>query len=225
VTAPDAGAVTALVPCHIEPPARELVERLAALVGEVVVVDDGMERPAAARLDAIAAHCRAEIVRLARNRGKGHAVAAGIDRVLGRRGPHTAALVVDADGQHPADRIPAFLEAAGRAELVIGDRFGQLARMPLERRLANLAASRLVAARTGCRVRDSQCGMRLLHGRALSEVPFPPGGYEAETRHLIRCLLLGVRVAWVPIPAIYAGAPTSFRPLRDSLRVVSALGR
>jgi dolichol-phosphate mannosyltransferase len=223
VTALDAAAVTALVPCHVEPPPRGLLERLSAQVGRVVVVDDGMARPAAARLDAIAGASGAEVVRLARNRGKGHAVAAGIDRVLGGGPEPIAALVVDADGQHPTDRIPAFLDAAGRADLVVGDRFGQLARMPIERRLANVAASRLIAARTRRRVRDSQCGMRLLQGRALREVRFPPGRYEAETRHLIRCLRLGVRVAWVPIPAIYAGAPTSFRPLLDSLRVVSAM--
>jgi hypothetical protein len=54
-------------------------------------------------------------------------------------------------------------------------------------------------------------------------VEFPGGGYEAETRHLKRCLRRGLRVAWVPIPAVYEGRRSSFRPLRDTLRVLAAL--
>jgi glucose-6-phosphate 1-dehydrogenase len=31
------------------------------------------------------------------------------------------------------------------------------------------------------------------------------------------------RVAWVPIPAVYDGLPSSFRAVRDTLRVLGAL--
>ena len=61
--------------------------------------------------------------------------------------------------------------------------------------------------------------------RALGEAPPPPGGFEAETVHLKRCLRAGVRVAWVPIPAIYEGQPSAYRPLRDSGRIARALAR
>jgi hypothetical protein len=74
----------------------------------------------------------------------------------------------------------------------------------------------------GRRVRDTQCGMRLLRGRALTYVQFPGGGFEAETRHLKRCIRAGICVQWVPIPAIYEGAPSSFRPIRDVARVTRA---
>jgi hypothetical protein len=95
--------------------------------------------------------------------------------------------------------------------------------MPWARRLANRLASRVLGLATGHPVRDSQCGMRLLRGRALLEVAFPGGGYEAETRHLKACLRAGVPVAWVPIPAVYDGEASSFRPVRDSLRVLWAV--
>ena len=71
-------------------------------------------------------------------------------------------------------------------------------------------------------IRDTQCGMRLLRGRALHEVEFPHGGYEAETVHLRRCLAAGVEVAWVPIPAISGDERSSFRPVRDGVRVLRA---
>lgn len=209
----DGARVWALVPCHREPPPVELIDGLAVHVGHVLVVDDGI--PAAAVRPAV------ETLRVAeRPSGKGTAVAAGIAHALARG--VAAVLVVDGDGQHPVDVIPDFLAAAQRAELVIGDRFADAAGMPSQRRLANSLTSGLLASTTRRRVRDSQCGMRLLRGRALEDVPFPPGGYESETRHLKACLRAGVAVSWVPIPALYGGERSSFRPVRDGLRVLWA---
>jgi hypothetical protein len=159
------------------------------------------------------------------NRGKGHALATGIRVLLARRPIPEAVLALDADGQHPPEFIPAFLAAGARAELVVGDRFAELARMPVERRLANWLASRILRLTTGTAVRDTQCGMRLLRGRALHEIRFAGGGYEAEARHLKRCLRGGIAVEWVAIPAIYEGAPSSFRNARDTIRVAASLLR
>jgi dolichol-phosphate mannosyltransferase len=131
-------------------------------------------------------------------------------------------IILDADGQHPPGEIPALLGPAAEAELVIGDRLGDPA-MPRTRKLPNRVASGLLAAMTGRPVPDSQCGMRLLRGRALYEIEFPGGRFEAEMRYLKRCLVAGIRVAWVPIPAVYENHPSSFRPLRDSLLVLRAL--
>jgi hypothetical protein len=64
--------------------------------------------------------------------------------------------------------------------------------------------------------------MRLLTRRALLEVRFEGGRFEAETVHLRRCLRAGVPVAWVPIPAIYERSPSAFRPIRDSIAVLAA---
>jgi dolichol-phosphate mannosyltransferase len=219
----DPSSVVALVPCHREPPSRELLERIRRQVGGTLLVDDGS--PDAGKLERLAAEAKAELVRLPANEGKGHAIAAGLRRLLARQPAPEAVLVLDSDGQHPPEAIPAFLAAAADAELVVGDRFGNLGGMPRSRRLANRLASRLLALSTARPVRDSQCGMRLLRGRALSGVPFPPGGFEAETRHLKLCLRGGVRVTWVPIPAVYAGELSAFRALRDTARVLGALVR
>jgi hypothetical protein len=212
----------ALVPTHREPPARALVEELGALLARVVLVDDGSPPEVAAALDELADATGAEVVRLPANAGKGTAIAAGLRHL---RGTADAVLVVDADGQHPPAAVPLFLAAAERAELVVGDRLGELSAMPLDRRLGNRLASALLSVLARRRVRDTQCGMRLMRGRALTGVPFPEGGYEAETLHLKRCLRAGVAVDWVPIPTVYAGEPSSFRSVRDTARVLRALLR
>lgn len=215
--------MAALVPCHREPPDRALLGQVAGLVGNVLLVDDGMPEADARELVQRARETGAAVLGLPQNGGKGYAVAAGLELLLSRRPSPEAVLVLDADGQHPPAAIPAFLAAAADAELVIGDRLGDLRSMPRPRRLANRLATRLLGLTTRHPVGDSQCGMRLLRGRALLEVAFPGGRYESETRHLKACLRSGVAVTWVPIPAVYDGEASSFRPVRDSLRVLLAL--
>jgi hypothetical protein len=217
------GEVAAVMPSYGDVPTRELVEGVLEHVGALVLVDDGSEPPVARALDALASADGVELVRLPRRQGKGSAVRAGVAALLARPHPPQAVLLVDADGQHPASAIPAFLAAGRGADLVVGDRFGDLAAMPLGRRLANRAAQRLVRLATGCAVRDTQNGMRLLRGRALETLC--PGGYEAETLHLRRVLREGLTVAWAPMPALYGDERSSFRPWRDGSRVLWAAVR
>ena len=96
---------------------------------------------------------------------------------------------------------------------------------PLARRTANRLHARAASVLARRPVPDSQCGMRAIAGRALHEIAFPGGGYESETRHLMRCLRSGVPVTWVPVPAVYNGEASSFRALRDGLLVTLALLR
>lgn len=207
----DPSDVTAVIPCHRTPPPPELAHAVARQVGELVLVDNGMRT----------AGLEWPVIRCAR-RGKGYAVQAAIEELRRRARPPRAVLFLDCDGQHPPDAIPDFIAAAERADLVIGSRYAMRRAVPLVRRLSNGIANAAVSARTHSLVPDSQCGMRLLHGRALYEIPFPGGAMESETRHLVRCLTAGLPVGWVSIPAIYHGEPSSFRAIRDSLAVMRA---
>ncbi|MBD0328693.1 MAG: glycosyltransferase family 2 protein [Thermoleophilia bacterium] len=206
------------MPSYNDVPTRSLLRGVLDHVDTLLLVDDGSDRDVARGLDGLAAELGLELLRLPSRGGKGSAVRAGARRLAGR---HDAVLVVDADGQHPPAAIPAFVAAARDAELVIGDRLGDLSAMPVQRRIANRLTRRLFALVTGHDVRDTQNGMRLLRGRALDSLP--DGSYEAETRHLKRALADGVRVTWVAIPAIYGRERSSFRPVVDSLRVLAAL--
>jgi glycosyltransferase involved in cell wall biosynthesis len=219
----DAAHTAVLMPTHLAPPAPALIEAVLNRVGTLLIVDDGSPPGAARELDRLTG-ASAELLRLPRRRGKGAALNAGLALLRQRRPAAQAVLSIDADGQHPPSAIPSFLAAAQDAELVVGDRFDDLASMPWQRRLANTATSRLLSLTTGVPVRDSQCGMRLLRGRALDQ-GFEAGGYESETRQLKRCLKAGIPVAWVPIPAIYSGERSSFRPVRDSALVLAEVMR
>ncbi len=99
----------------------ETVRAARALWNPVWVVIDGSTDGSGEQMLALAREdAGTRVLLLARNRGKGAAVLHGL-REAAARG-YTHALTMDADGQHPADRIPAFMAAAQRepAALVLG---------------------------------------------------------------------------------------------------------
>jgi membrane-associated phospholipid phosphatase/predicted MFS family arabinose efflux permease len=217
------------------PPIRRLAavipvyrsDRVAAVTAEtlrhvddLVLVDDGAPPAIAALLEQSARDPRVQVLRLGGNHGKGSAVAAGIAAVM-ERAPD-AVVVLDSDGQHPAELIPEFAAAGERADVVIGDR-ARAGAMPLVRRVANALSSWGLSVVVRRRLRDTQNGMRLFRAEALRAVQPPPGRYEAETRHLKALIRGGHDVDWVAMPAIYGGEPSSFRALPDGLRVLRAI--
>ena len=77
----------------------------------VWVVIDGSTDGTDIGLRALAAQdAGLRIIHLTSNRGKGAAVLHGIE--LAAQAGYTHALTMDSDGQHPADRIPAFMQAS-----------------------------------------------------------------------------------------------------------------
>jgi glycosyltransferase involved in cell wall biosynthesis len=216
--------VWAVMPSYDDVPVRSLVEELLGQVEGLTIVDDGSNPRVARELQRIAADSAVELVRHRERRGKGAALRTGIAAALDRTPKPDALVLIDADGQHPPAAVPAFVAAGSTVELVIGDRFSDLGAMPWQRRVANRVSQRLLELATRRPVRDTQSGMRLLRGRAL-DLPLAGDGYEAESRQLKAALVAGLDVAWVPIPATYGGERSSFRPIRDSARVLSALLR
>jgi glycosyltransferase involved in cell wall biosynthesis len=220
----DPTRVWAVMPSYDDVPERSLIEELLGHVGGLIIVDDGSNPRVAGELQRVATQSGVELVRHRERHGKGAALRTGIGAALERTPRPDALLLIDADGQHPPAAVPDFLAAGATAELVIGDRFADLAAMPWQRRVANLFSQRVLELATGRPVRDTQSGMRLLLGRAL-ELPLVGDGYEAESGQLKTALVDGLDVTWVPIPTVYGGERSSFRPIRDSARVLAALIR
>ena len=89
-----------------------MVDGVRATGVECLLVDDGSKPSCAAVLDALAAaDDGVHLERLPVNSGKGGAVMAGLRAAATRFGA-THAVQIDADGQHDAGDIPAFLELA-----------------------------------------------------------------------------------------------------------------
>ncbi|HEV2785766.1 MAG TPA: MFS transporter, partial [Solirubrobacteraceae bacterium] len=210
--------VIAVIPAYRSDRFADVATAARAHVAHVVLVDDGAPERIGSELASFAAASGMTLVQMGANRGKGSAVAAGVEAALALRPQPDAVLVLDSDGQHPPERIPAFIDAAGDADVVIGNRRDHRS-MPAARRAANTAASFAISLATRHRLPDSQNGMRLIRTDVARRVPFPAGRYEAESRHLKDLVRARARIAWVDIPAVYDGEPSDFRPARDALRV------
>jgi membrane-associated phospholipid phosphatase/predicted MFS family arabinose efflux permease len=220
VAHPPIRRLAAVIPVYRSDQVAAVTAETLRHVDDLVLVDDGAPPAIAALLDQAARDPRVQVLRLGGNRGKGTAVAAGIEAVLGR--DPDAVVVLDSDGQHPAGLIPSFVAAAEHADVVIGDR-PRAGAMPVARRVANAASSWALSFAVGRRLRDTQNGMRLFRASALRAVPPSPGRYEAETRHLKQLIRSGREVGWVPMPAIYDGEASSFHAVADTWRVTRAV--
>jgi len=196
----------------------------AALPGAIVyVIDDGSTDTTGE----VASAAGAVLIAHPRNRGKGAALAVGIERALADGAGAIATL--DADGQHPPDALPRLLAPVQRdaVDVVLGAR-ARTGAMPLGRRCTNWLSATL-ASRIGRRpVRDAQTGFRAFSRRvalAVGPLAAPYTRYDYEAAFLLAALRAGFSVQSIEIPTIYNGAPSHFRHWGDTWRLVRVFGR
>jgi glycosyltransferase involved in cell wall biosynthesis len=161
------------------------------------------------------------------NRGKGAALAAGIERALADGAGAIATL--DADGQHPPDVLPRLLAPVqrGAVDVVLGAR-ARTGAMPLGRRCTNWLSATLVSRIGRLPVRDAQTGFRAFSRRvalAVGPLVVRYTRYDYEAAFLLGALKLGFSLQSIEIPTIYNGAPSHFRHWGDTWRLARVFGR
>jgi polyisoprenyl-phosphate glycosyltransferase len=112
---------------------------------EVVVIDDGSRDQTWALVSGAAAHSsRIRCLRFTRNFGKEAAILAGLRHARGR-----AVIIMDADGQHPPELLPALLAPwrAGSAHIVAAQK--KLGALTLMSRFNTYTFNRLMHTLTG----------------------------------------------------------------------------
>ena len=183
---------------------------------DILVVDDGSDDDTSVT----AGSNECTILRHPENRGKGAALWNGIQ--WGLTNAKDWFLFLDADGQHPAEAIPWFLEAAitSNATFVMGNRLHDVSCMPYHRRLSNWITSWILSRKSGQKIHDSQCGFRLIHRSCLDGFRPLTQHYETETEILLYAARQGARFASVNIPTIYRGQRSSINNFRETLRFI-----
>ena len=198
-----AKTIAVLIPAYnAEKSLGELILRLCKSLGDVqiVVVDDG----SVDKTNEVAASAGAVVLRHEKNRGKGAALQTGFNFITEQAGIEFI-VTMDADLQHQPEDVPKFFLAQQKsnADIIIGWREKIGTRMPVHRRLSNTVTSALVGIRTGVKVKDSQCGFRLIRRSVIERVHLEAAGYEAETEFLIKAASRGFTVDFVPVQTIY----------------------
>ncbi|MFA5056685.1 MAG: glycosyltransferase [Opitutaceae bacterium] len=196
--------------------------RLAGVVAEVLrhwrpvlVVVDGSTDSSHLPVVAMAEHEPGlSVLVLPGNRGKGAAVLAGLHDAVARGFTH--ALVMDADGQHPAASIAPFMAASQRepGAMILGRPiFGP--DVPPARLHGRKLSIGLVHLETlGRAIDDPLFGFRVYPARPLLDVMVPRRGgrrYDFDTE-------AAVRLFWAGLPAVNLAAPVRyFRPSEDGV--------
>jgi glycosyltransferase involved in cell wall biosynthesis len=172
----------------------------------VWVVIDGSTDDSGAAVEALARTDSAvRVVHLPNNGGKGAAVRQGL--IAAQTAGFTHALVMDADGQHPANRVPSFMatSAAAPGALVMGRPvFGADAPWVrvLSRRLCNACAALVTLRRVG----DTLFGFRVYPIARLLAVMQASHGmrrFDFDPEAV-------VRLAWDGTPFIHLSAPVRY---------------
>lgn len=189
---------------RLEPTVREAAEyfRARRVAAEIIVVDDGSRDATSALVQRLSAeYDEVRLIRLARNRGKGHAVRSGVVNAEGRY-----VLFADADGSTPMaeiERLDAAIQAG--ADVAIGSREvggdGVRVRARLYRRLIGRAFHTLVAALTVRGIRDTQCGFKLLRADVAQELfsRMRMEGFSFDVELLMMAQRRGHCIAEVPV--------------------------
>jgi len=183
---------------------RAVAGALADPRADVLVVDDDSPDGTGDLAEQLAvAQPRIRVLHRGGKHGLGSAYRQGFGEGLDLG--YDALVEMDADLSHPADRLPALLDALDHADLVIGSRYvtgGRVVGWPPSRLLLSRGGNAYVRACTGLPVQDASAGYRayrrdLVETLDLSTVASE--GYAFQLEMTLRTWQAGGRIAEVPI--------------------------
>ncbi len=112
---------------------------------------------------------------------------------------------MDADLSHDPKYLPAMVEAASEADVVLGSRYlngVSVVNWPLRRLILSSFANTYVRSITGIGARDCTAGFRCWNRKVLSRLPldrFRSDGYSFQVETLFEAARIGGRIVEVPI--------------------------
>jgi dolichol-phosphate mannosyltransferase len=170
----------------------------------VVVIDDNSPDGTG---DIVAALARTDqrihLIHRDRKRGLGSAYRAAFAWALERG--YARVVVMDADYSHDPDEIVRLLEAADRADVVVGSRYvpgGRIENWPWSRRVLSEGANRLARLLVGREIHDWTAGFKCYGRDALASLDLSAirsEGYSFQVEILFHCRRAGWKIQEVPI--------------------------
>lgn len=223
-------SIAVVIPAYrVAPHITGVIARIPAGVRHIIVVDDASPDDIRGALSGIN-DPRLVALRHDTNRGVGGAMKTGFAKAL-ELGADIV-VKVDGDGQMDPGMLHRFVEplASGEADLAKGNRFHDLSlirRMPLVRRVGNLALSFLVKLASGYwSVFDPCNGYIACRADVLRRIPFArlDDRYFFEISLLCEAYLAGAVLHDVPMAPVYGDETSSLSPVgsvpRFSLKLI-----
>lgn len=206
-----------------------LLRRVLALPVSVdlLIVDDNSPDGTGDLAEKLAStHPQLNVLHRPKKAGLGPAYCAGFQWALGQQ--YQFIFEMDGDLSHNPDDIPAFLEAAQQADLVLGSRYCNGIRVinwPLRRLMLSLAAAKYVQIVTGMPFSDPTGGFKCFRRSTLQSINLEDvhsSGYSFQIELTHKVWRQGLRIAEVPIiftDRFQGTSKMSPRIVREALRI------
>lgn len=214
---------------------ERIPREIAGGAARFAVVDDGSTDDTLEAAERVRSRLPSlDLLRHPRNRGYGGAVKTLLSHALATNAGVT--VILHADGQYSPERLPELLAplVAGRADIVQGSRMlggGAIAGgMPLYKYAANRVLTAIENRAFGMRLAEFHSGYMLYARAALEAIPFTglSESFDFDLEMLVCARILGLKIAEVAIPTIYADEVSHLKPVAyglDVLRVVRRFRR
>ncbi|NWG47208.1 MAG: glycosyltransferase family 2 protein [Alphaproteobacteria bacterium] len=158
---------------------------------EIIVVDDGSTDATAAEARRTSARVLANGV----NSGYGASLKRGVKEAV-----HDYVAIIDADGTYPPHYLPAMLEMARGADMIVGDRGAAMRNVPLIRRPAKFLLNSLANFLAQRKINDLNSGLRVFRREELVPfLPLLPANFSFTTTITLCMMCYGKRVVYTPI--------------------------
>jgi glycosyltransferase involved in cell wall biosynthesis len=155
------------------------------------------------------------------NAGKGVALMTGYRYAIERG--YRSVLSLDCDLQHLPEEVPRFFARDNGQRVLIGKRDRAGTNMPPHRRLSNFLTSLLISIICCRRIRDSQCGFRLIPTALLREIPTRAAGYDYESEFLFKLGATAWRSEDIPVSTVYGEETSYVHPVLDTVRFIKRM--
>jgi len=188
---------------------------------KVIVCDDGSFD----ETSRLAEEAGAEVIKHQKNRGKGAALRTLFS--FARKLHPKVVVTIDGDGQFMPEEIEKVMNPVlnGKADIVIGCRFGDDTEMPKYRKFGNKVLDRMTNLASELPFRDTQSGFRAYSADALNSIEFVTDGFGADSEILVNASSKGLEILEKEVTVLYNTAhKTSTKdPISHSSGVIVSL--
>jgi glycosyltransferase involved in cell wall biosynthesis len=209
--------VVVVIPAY--QPDAKLIELVKILTYKTIVVDDGSGEQYDSIFNSVES-AGATVLRYSKNGGKGYALKTAF-KYLANDNSIDWIVTADADGQHSPADIDKIIAAASKstAALIIGCR-RFTGYVPIRSRIGNNLSTWVFHMLTGCKVSDTQSGLRAFRSSELVKLCEISGErYEYE----MNCLLQykDKNILEIPIETVYEKGNKSshYRTFSDTIKI------
>jgi len=176
---------------------------------EIIVIDDGSTDGTQEILKGITG---IKLIVNESNSGYGYSLKRGFSNAS-----HDIAVIIDADGTYPADKIPELVSHMDRYDMVVGARTSANVYMPPLRKAMKKILNMLANYLSGKDIPDLNSGLRVIKRDIVKRFfNILPSGFSFTTTITLALLTNDYAVKYVPIDYAHRKKLSKFHPVKDT---------